>query len=518
MPLGTVPRPDHRADAFPENTPTGRRPGRIAKNSFFILLSRVIEFAAGLVIVILVANYLGVDQFGEFAFIRALALVMSPLIGFGSIRIIVREISVNKALTSTILSAGLCLNVTMTFAVAAIAAGVIAVFNIHDPAVILSIYMAILAQTFLNMKSTVNAGFISHEIAHFSALTNLCGRISVVAAIGVVIWFHQDMSILFIAIALANLFGLAVTFLVLKTTRIAGKRPRSFISTAGLLLRESYPIFLALIMVQGYTYINTFFLRYFQDNWQVSMFEASQRLIVPLSMISTSILLGFVPMLSLLGKDKASHEQLFTVYAAILKYFFLIAFPFCLAVAVTADPLILLIYKPEFAPAAESLRLLIWSIVPLFANGLLNFVLTSVYRQKVLVFSNLTCFLVNAALSWLWVEDFGYIGVCYAVLVSYCVLFVFNYYFVSKSLGPARLVSISLVPGLVTGLGYYLIEASLAGVTHRLFGLVAYGVVYGIALRATGLVTGHDLKKLAGLLKRKRPAPGKIPSPPPMSG
>lgn len=469
---------------------------KIAKNSFFIFISRIVENGAGLVIVVLVANYLGVQNFGEFSFIRAVAFVLSPLVAFGSMRIIIREISVAKDHTAEILTAGFALNLLMTATVAVIVTGVLKAFDLQSSAGIASIYLAIFAQACLAMKSTINAGLFAHEIAKFAALSNILNRLLVIAAVILVIWLNQNLLMLFVVLACANLGGLLIAFFILKVTRIWTGRKVNLLANISFLLKESYPIAIVVFMVQGYTYVNTFFLRFFQDNWHVAMFESSQRIIIPLSMISTSVFLGFVPTLSRLGKHVESHERLLRVCETTLKFSLLIAFPICAFVAVASDQIILTIYNDDFAPAAKSLRILIWIIVPLFANGLLTFVLTSLYKQRLLLISNTLCFIVNAVLSWILVKDFGFTGVCFSVLIAYIVLFGVNFYFISVHLGRINLASITIIPGLMTLLFYYAAASLMVESLPRLLCMILYLLFYFVIIRVARIVTGNELRTI----------------------
>lgn len=490
--------------------PSGSTFSTIAKNSFFILISWIIELGAGLIIVVLVANYLGAQKFGVFSFIRAAAFVLSPLVAFGSMRIIVREISVAKERTTDFLAAGLMLNLLMTLIVAIVAAGTIPAFGLKTHVEIWTLYLAIITQACLAIKTTVNAGFLAHDIAHFAALINLANRFFVILAVVLIVVLKLDFLMLFVAIALANMISLGISFYILKIPKITVGRPKNLIENIKFLINESYPIAIVTFMVQGYTYVNTFFLQFFHGSWHVAMFEASQRLILPLSMIATSILLGFVSTLSRLGKNVESHDRLFQVYEGTLRLFFVITFPVCAIVALFSEPIILILYKTEFLPTAKTLAILIWSIIPLFANGLLNFLLTSLYRQKLLLISNTACFIVNIVLSWLVVKDYGFVGISYATLIAYIILFGINYYFVTRLLGPVRLFSMTLIPGLITLLFFYSAKVTAFGENNGIIMAISYLVTYFLLMIVAKMITFREMELLSRVLKRRR-GPGKRP-------
>jgi len=467
------------------------------QNSVYILLSRMVEFAAGILLLVLVARYLGVENFGRFAFIRAVGFFLAPIVAFGTMRIIIREISVDKRRTTEIITAGLALNLMLAMVALLAASGVPFIFDFFHGSLVMAVYLSLLAQSCLIMLQTVNAGFLAHEIAGYTAVINISGRILVLSSVFMAIVLRQSFLMIFWWIFIGNLAALTMALGMLRYSGILAGRIRILVSDLKRLLIESYPIAVVVFMTQGNTYLGTFFLRFYRGDWDVAMFESAQRIIAPLAMISTSILLAFVPLLSRLGKDKGAHDRLSKIYVITLKYFFLITFPGCVIMAIFAEPIMLILFSGDFRQAAFAFRILIWTIIPLFASGLLGFLLTSLYKQHLLMISNAACFLVNGLLAFVLVRDFGFTGASVAALISSIVLFGIGYAFVTSLLGSAGIWRIIALPGLISLIFYVVGTGEWArDSSYRIGWVLLYLMVYLIVLWMTRTLKAEELRKM----------------------
>ena len=66
---------------------------RVARNSFFLFVNGVLGFVVRLATVPIVARYLGLDGFGLYAFIAAIAFTVGPTAAFGVTRVVCRELA-----------------------------------------------------------------------------------------------------------------------------------------------------------------------------------------------------------------------------------------------------------------------------------------------------------------------------------------------------------------------------------------------------------------------------------------
>src|SRR3989344_231961 len=299
---------------------------RVSKNTLINLAANITELAAGVITVPFATRYLGLEAFGEYAFLSAISLVLVPIIAMGSLRILIRDMSVEKEKTSLALTAGLNLNLLMSIIVSIIAVFIIIVFKIESRNATIALYIILFAQIFNTMKNTVNSVFIANEKMSYIFMTTIINKLLYILLFFLAVYFDLGIIGLFLSLAIAN----AVAFVAnLSISSITFAKPQWTIDVRHLiyLFKESLPIVLSVLILQGYTYTNVFLLRIFHNNEQVSLFQAPQRVINPLFLLSTSFLMAFVPSLSRLSSDKDFRDGLIYAYTKIIKYMFIITLP-----------------------------------------------------------------------------------------------------------------------------------------------------------------------------------------------
>ncbi|MFC1633818.1 polysaccharide biosynthesis C-terminal domain-containing protein [Planctomycetota bacterium] len=404
---------------------------RIATNSIFILLTRVSELISGIIIVILATRYLGLKAFGEYTFIRVVSFVFMPIISWGTLRILIRDMSVEAEKVPVLLTSGLVVNGLMTIVVVLCGTGVIVAFRLTSTVAIVALYLAILSQVLIAMRKTVECVFLANESMFFVSLTTFISRGLSVLFFLLAINYDFGMIGLFVALAAANTTGLLSASIV---SAFKFARPKWPIDVRQLsyLFRESFSIAISTFLRQGYTYVCVFFLKIFQDIEHVSLFQAPQRIVAPLLLLPSSALMAFVPTLSRLASDENSISVLQSIYHKIFKYIIIFTLPIAVCGTLYAPRIILLLFGRDFLKATIAFRILIWTIPLLSLNVLLSFILTSIKQQKVLITSGIACFVSNGVLGVILVQKYGYIGASVTSLLSYSILFTFNFCFLSK--------------------------------------------------------------------------------------
>lgn len=418
---------------------------RVTTNTIFSLLARGTELAAGLITVILAARYLGVEAFGEFAFIRAIVFVLAPLINFGVLRILIRDISVEKSKTSDFVCSGLVLNLLIGISLSIIATIVSYIFYESAFFPIFVFTIAIIGQLLRVMTKTVSSVFIAYEKISFDLIATIISRSLIVIFFIIIVYFNMHGIGFFYALAIAEAVAFIVSIIIMQLKFI--HPVWSFnCKLIAYLIKQSFPVAVATFMTQSYNNIFVFFLKLLKDTVEVSLFQAPQRIIQQCLMIPRSFFFAYVPTLSRMAREGQSLTALQDAYCRILKYIFILTLPASLFVTAFADQLILLAFGPDFSKAAVPLQILIWAINLLFINILLDFILTSMRKQNLLTVSNGLCLAVSSSLGFILVQKYGYFGACWATLLSYVILVVCNFYFVSKHLGLIPVHRIAVKP------------------------------------------------------------------------
>lgn len=451
---------------------------RIAKNTVYSTIGRASEAISGILTIMLATRYLGVKVFGEYAFIRVIAFALTPIIAFGSLRILIREISVKKEHASEFVISGLALNV-LTSIVVWIIATLIAFFYRMDSTTIIALYLALLSQVLYIMTNTLGTVFIAYEKMVYDAATSIIPRTVTILLFVLVAYFDLGMMGLLISLVIANAIGVLSTIVILAYRFTKIKWSVNFKYFA-FIFRESLPIAISTFLSQAYTYINVFQIKIYWDAVQVSLFQAPQRIIAPLMIVPNAFLFATVPTLSRLGHESNARMQLRFAYRKAFKYIIIITLPFCIYATINALKIVSLLFGEKFSESAASFQILLWTVIPVFINALIGFLITSINKQKVLTISSSICFMTNCVLGFILVKNYGNIGASWAFLISCMVLLMVNFYYISKYLYFIPVHHIILQP-LFAGLTMYLFFILFANkINIALLGVCAFLMYFGV--------------------------------------
>ena len=180
---------------------------RIANNTFFSLGSKTIELVSGVIIIVMAARYLGVEQFGQYAFIRSIGFILSAFIAMGSLRIMVRDISVHQEKAGSIMASGIILR-CITGTVVLIGVYLfLPVLDLQSNILVQGLFVAICSQILMDMTLAVYAGFTGFERMKFNFGVTLINRSVLIILFILVIIYDFEIIGLFLSLFLANLLA-----------------------------------------------------------------------------------------------------------------------------------------------------------------------------------------------------------------------------------------------------------------------------------------------------------------------
>jgi len=184
-----------------------------------------------------------------------------------------------------------------------------------------------------------------------------------------------------------------------------------------------------------------------------------------------------------------------------LKVLLALAFPIAAGTTLLAEPLILLIAGPGYLPqSAWALQVLIWYLPISFTNGLLQYVLISVGRQRTLSVAFAVGVVFNVAANLLLIPTYGYLAAAVVTVLSEVVLLVPFLWVALREAGSLAFIDVAWRPSLaaaIMALPVWLVAPSSVPLA-----IVAGALVYGAALLALRAVTAEERAELRALVRR----------------
>jgi PST family polysaccharide transporter len=150
------------------------------------------------------------------------------------------------------------------------------------------------------------------------------------------------------------------------------------------------------------------------DAAAVGLFAAGDRLIAAASLLFLMFHGAVFPVMSRLA---SSPDELNPLLARCLRLTVTLVLPASVVIALLREPLISVIFGPEFLPAADVLGILAFAMVGAALNGLFSMLMIARHWLRDLLLIQLLGLIVFAAAMAVLIPALGYLGLAWAVLI-----------------------------------------------------------------------------------------------------
>jgi len=174
-------------------------------------------------------------------------------------------------------------------------------------------------------------------------------------------------------------------------------------------------------------------------------YSAASTLIVALSFIPGVIINATFPAMSRFHHMN-SKDLLKLLYEKSFYYLLSLGLPLSIGISMLAQRIILFIYKEQFIESGLILNILSWSLVFVFVNYMMGYLLNSINKQHLFTISTAICAVANITLNFILIPRFSFVGASVATIVSQLINFFLLYYFTSKNGYFINLMKVSYRP------------------------------------------------------------------------
>jgi O-antigen/teichoic acid export membrane protein len=489
----------------------------VARNSLAPFAASLVGRGLSFVLAIVMARTLGASGTGLYAVAVNLWLYASIVADFGLGTWLTREVArrpagargaVADALGLRLLLSALALPCLL---VAGLVAGQV---EGGSPDLILLATVALLGLGLLPgaVSAAGSALFNAHEEMTFPAAVQLAGG-AATTALGVVLLLRGAGVVALGWVSLVVNLGTVAIFFVACARRYFPLRAALHPGRQLALVREALPL-----MLNGL--LNNVFFRFdvqvlqSKGNAVVGYYANAYKVIDAFGVVPSSFVLALFPLLSRRaaepGREGGGLER---VYRLALKLLVALALPVAILVTALADVLVGWLWGPGFLPdSAIALRILIWFLPLSFFNGLTQYVLIAIGRQRRITVAFAFAAVFNVGANLLLIPRYSYVAAGVVTVASEVLLLVpfllalRGRVAVRPVLGAAlRPVPAALVTGLVLGAGWVVAGAAGGGAGATLAVRLAAGTagvaLYPVLLWIGGTFDRDERHVLQGLLR-----------------
>lgn len=232
----------------------------------------------------------------------------------------------------------------------------------------------------------------------------------------------------------------------------------------------------------------------------VGWYSTAYKWIDALLIIPAYFTMAIFPLMS--RRAESDRAGLMSAYTMALRLLLMTALPIAMVTTFLADELIMVLGGAEYLPhGAIALQLMIWFLPLSFVNGVTQYVLIAIDRQRWITVSFAIATGFNLLANLLLIPRFGYPAAALITIASEVALFIPFYTSIREHLGPLPLLQMVWRPAIAT----VLLDGTMWGLDAipDVVAVVPAGVVYFAALVLLGTFTAEDRALARRLLPRR---------------
>lgn len=392
-----------------------RETRRIAANTAWLVLEKIIRLFTGVLLGILVARYLRPEQYGLYSYSLAIVVILSGFADLGLNQIVVRELIKEPQNQEEIVSTTFALKLASGLCSIGLAFAIVLLSTQDSTTISLTLLLSI--RLLFKPTEVIDFLFQSKVSSKYVTWSKNIACFATAATIAVAVF--QGRSIL--TIALLSNFEFAISsilvfgFYLLKGYKI---KPSSFSGRrVCTLLNDSWPLILSGIAIVTYMRVDQIMIKLISGDSELGIYSAAVRLTEALYLIPTAVVSSTLPKLT--QSYKESKESFYDEIQNLYNTVSLISYISIFFVFTFAGLIVSTVFGSDYADSTLVLRMLVWTA--LFVNlGVVQHTFmvvmnwTSIYMAIVFFAS-----LLNIGLNYILIPNYGAVGATISTVISY---------------------------------------------------------------------------------------------------
>ncbi|MBI5254749.1 flippase [Candidatus Falkowbacteria bacterium] len=400
--------------------------GKITRNTTYLTCAYIGQKIIALFYFIIIARAIGAADLGKYAFAMSFAALFGVFADMGLSQTLIRETAKNKEhgqnYFSAVFSSKLFLSL-ITYAILIVTVNLLGYSQLVRTMVYLSGIVMVLDSFILSFWAV----FRSQQNLKYEAINIVIYQVIVLATGFCILWLKLGLVYLIVPFIFASAWS-AVFSAVLVGKKVGLKFiPKLERAVIKSLMRISIAFALISIFSRVYTYLDSILLSYLAGDSALGYYSAAYKLPAALVFIPSALAAAIFPAFS--ESFSAAKERLKKIFDESMSSLAILAVPIGIGIAGISGEIILKFYGAEYLPGVEALKILGIAMIFVFLNYPIGALLNACDKQKLNVSLYGATMCVNAALNFLLIPKFSYVGASIAFLISHCLLFLVNLFF-----------------------------------------------------------------------------------------
>lgn len=387
---------------------------KVVKNVCWAVIGKVVNILCGLLVGVLVARYLGPDQFGLMSYVISYVTLFSVFASFGLDNIEIRELSKKNSNKETVL--GTAFGVRLIFAVLAMGLIFLTLMRFESDSATFTLVMVYSLSLIFSALNVIRNYFTSIVLNEYVVKTEI-SRTLIGAGIKILLLFNRCSLVWFVVASTFDFVLIGGGYLYSyrkKVGPVLAWRVRA--ATARMLIRESFPLLLSGTAVIIYQKINEVMIRNMMDNASVGQFSVASKITELAIFVPMVIAQTVTPLLVRTRQEDPVRYQL--KRQQFMDWMVWSGFAMALAMSLLAFPVIRLLYGEKYLSAIPVLQIMAWKTVFMALFGASGQLIVIENLQRYAVVRNIVGCVVCVGLNFLLIPVWGIIGSAVATVLT----------------------------------------------------------------------------------------------------
>ena len=387
---------------------------KILSNAKHLFSEKIIRLIGNFAVSIFIANLLGPEKYGNYAFVLSFVYIFLPLVDFGISEFIIKDLTDSKDPRSIISSA---LKFRILSSLGMVVISIISYAIIFYDDLSLLGYVTIFAASFIFRSMDVAYHLFQAQLKNhiITQLNNIVFAVLFIAKI-LAVYLSQDIIAFIVISAFENILqGILYYYALRKEKYYFNFKENSY--QINKYVKAGVPILLSTVIGTLYLRMDQIFIQKFLTAKELGIYALAVRFINVTTFIPHSIaIIGFPLLVN--NKDDESIKKYFNISAlisAITTLGILTVFPVVLGLTI----------KPAYADSTDILRKLSLVIFPMFFNIINLKILIIQDKIGFILKQNTMILIINVVLNYFLIEQYRLNGVIIATLSAYIITYVF---------------------------------------------------------------------------------------------
>lgn len=386
---------------------------RLVKNSSVLFISSLFQRLMGLIVIVILARYLGAEVFGRYSFIIVFALMVDTIMCYGIDVLMIREIARNQSNGNNIFKNTLSFKIILIPVSIAVTFGALQFINLTEQMKYL-ILLLVFFQIFYGLNKTFCSFFSAYEQLEYVALIDII--FSALKTLLILTAVLLDLKLKYIVFGISSsyfaVFFVAIIIYHYKFYSISFEMDWKW-------LKENFNNsiwFILFVIISGYYWkIDQLIITKILHYEKTGIYSAAFMFIDLSIAISLPYFTSVYPLISRTYLQNTNNYKLLLDKS--YKYLIMISFPLPFMGLFIMDEVIQLVFGPFFSEAAYIGKIFLFAIPFILIQSFMLRTVFSARKEKSIFLVTALIIIVKVLLNYLLLETFGIMAAAFIMIL-----------------------------------------------------------------------------------------------------